>query len=208
MNTDARKVIFCTMMSANDYMDAFERLSKIDLKSPLREQEIAFVLTKCCVREPTFNPFYAHLASKLASQDRKFRMSIQCSIWDRISAIVQDQKSQSPCVNLGLFTSTLIKDQVMTISCLKKIEFADMNKSLTLYLRTVIKDLLKVDNDSVRNAYFTVIADNSNLSILRESLRLFMHHFLLKSKKEKDPLLKSRVESAENALLSASSYRQ
>ena len=47
----------------------------------------------------------------------------------------------------------------------------------------------------------SLISGNDKLSALRESLRLFMHHFLLKSKKEKDPVIKSRVESAENALL-------
>ena len=47
----------------------------------------------------------------------------------------------------------------------------------------------------------SLISGNDKLSALRESLRLFMHHFLLKSKKETDPVIKSRVESAENALL-------
>jgi hypothetical protein len=50
------------------------------------------------------------------------------------------------------------------------------------------------------NKHFLILG-NDKLSALRESLRLFMHHFLLKSKKEKDPVIKSRVESAENALL-------
>jgi len=56
-------------------------------------------------------------------------------------------------------------------------------------------------NDTERNGHFTLISGNDKLSALRESLRLFMHHFLLKSKIEKDSLIKSRVESAENALL-------
>ena len=102
---------------------------------------------------------------------------------------------------LALFTSKLIRDRVLTMTCLKKIEFADMNSSLTLFLRTLLRDILKEDNDTERNAQFALISGNEKLSALRESLRLFMHHFLLKSKKEKDPVIKSRVESAENALL-------
>ena len=102
---------------------------------------------------------------------------------------------------LALFTSKLIRDRVLTMTCLKKIEFADMNSSLTLFLRTLLRDILKEDNDTERNAHFALISGNEKLSALRESLRLFMHHFLLKSKKEKDPVIKSRVESAENALL-------
>ena len=102
MNTDSKKVIFCTVMSANDYMDAFEKLCKLKIKSPLKEEETSFVLTKLCVKEPQFNPFYPHVASKLARSDRKFRMSIQCAIWDRTRACINEEKKKSQaCVNLG-----------------------------------------------------------------------------------------------------------
>jgi nucleolar MIF4G domain-containing protein 1 len=30
MNTEARKNLFCALMSADDYLDAFERLVKVD----------------------------------------------------------------------------------------------------------------------------------------------------------------------------------
>ena len=177
-----------------------ELRSILSILIQFQEEDTAFVLTKLCVKEPQFNPFYPHVASKLARSDRKFRMSVQCAIWDRTRACISEKKSQ-PCINLALFTSKLIRDKVLTMTCLKKIEFADMNSSLTLFLRTLLKDILKEDNDSERNGHFALISGNDKLSTLRESLRLFMHHFLLKSKKETDPIVKSRVESAENALL-------
>ena len=177
-----------------------ELRSILSILIQFQEEDTAFVLTKLCVKEPQFNPFYPHVASKLARSDRKFRMSVQCAIWDRTRACISEKKSQ-PCINLALFTSKLIRDKVLTMTCLKKIEFADMNSSLTLYLRTLLKDILKEDNDNERNGHFALISGNEKLSALRESLRLFMHHFLLKSKKEKDSVVKSRVESAENALL-------
>ena len=77
MNTDSRKTIFCTLMSSNDYLDAFEKLVKISLKSPVKEREMAFVLSMCCLKEPQFNPFYAHVSAKLIRQGRKFRMAFQ-----------------------------------------------------------------------------------------------------------------------------------
>ena len=77
MNTDSRKTIFCTLMSSNDYLDAFEKIVKLSLKSPVKEREISFVLSMCCLKEPQFNPFYAHVSAKLIRQDRKFRMAFQ-----------------------------------------------------------------------------------------------------------------------------------
>ena len=81
MNTDSRKTIFCTLMSSNDYLDAFEKLVKLPLKSPVKEREMAFVLSMCCLKEPQFNPFYAHVSAKLIRQDRKFRMSFQVIVY-------------------------------------------------------------------------------------------------------------------------------
>ena len=201
MNTDSKKTIFGIVMTANDYMDAFEKICKLTIKSPLKEEDTAFVLTKLCVKEPQFNQFYPHVACKLARSDRRFRMSIQCAIWDRTRDCISDKVKSQACINLALFTSKLILEKVLTMSCLKKIEFADMNSNLTLYLRTLLKDILKEDDDNERNAHFALISGNDKLSSLKESLRLFMHHFLLRSKKEKDPVMKRRIESAENALL-------
>jgi nucleolar MIF4G domain-containing protein 1 len=54
MNTDARKNLFCALMSADDYLDAFERLVKVDKAATAagtRERDTAFVVLSCCLRE-------------------------------------------------------------------------------------------------------------------------------------------------------------
>ncbi len=201
MNTDVRRTMFCTLMSSNDFMEAYEKLLKLDVKSPSRERDSAFVLTLCCVKEPRFNPFYPHVAAKLARHDRKFRMAVQCAIWDRISNLIEGKLGKDGCVNLALFTSLMIQEKVLTLTCLKKIEFADMNKHLILYMRTLVKNLLAEDNERERVSHFSLIAANKKLSVLKDSLQLFMDHFMLRGKKEMDVKLKTRVEEAKQALL-------
>jgi nucleolar MIF4G domain-containing protein 1 len=54
MNTEARKNLFCALMSADDYLDAFERLVKVDKAAAAagtRERDTAFVLMACCLKE-------------------------------------------------------------------------------------------------------------------------------------------------------------
>ncbi len=54
MNTEARKNLFCALMSADDYLDAFERLVKVDKAAAAagtRERDTAFVLLACCLKE-------------------------------------------------------------------------------------------------------------------------------------------------------------
>ena len=99
-------------------------------------------------------------------------------------------------MNLSHFTSLLIKDGLLTLSCLKKVEFADMNKGLTLFMKTLFKDLLSVSNAEERNSYFGLISGNPKFATLRESLRIFLQHFF-----RKDTEFKMRISAAEAAMM-------
>lgn len=74
MNTDTRRTIFSIIMSAEDYLDAFEKLLRLGLKNQ-QEREIIHVIMHCCLQEKTFNPFYAVLAQKFCEYDRRFQVS-------------------------------------------------------------------------------------------------------------------------------------
>ena len=78
-------------MSAEDYIDCAEKLSKLGTKNQM-ERESIFVLTDCCMQETEFNPYYSHVAQRLASIDRKYRLATQFHIWDRLKQINNLQK--------------------------------------------------------------------------------------------------------------------
>jgi len=80
MNTDVRRSIFITIMSATDYDDAYLRLQKLGLKKK-QEQEIPKVLIHCSGAENSYNPFYTLVARRVCS-DRKLKMGFQLSLWD------------------------------------------------------------------------------------------------------------------------------
>ncbi|KAE8009038.1 hypothetical protein FH972_005496 [Carpinus fangiana] len=69
MNTDTRKAIFCIIMSGEDYIDAFEKLLRLDLHGKW-DREIMRVLVECCLQEKVFNKYYTVLASKLCEHDK------------------------------------------------------------------------------------------------------------------------------------------
>lgn len=73
MNTDIRKDIFCILMSAEDYLDAFEKLHHLGL-SERQGREIIHVILSCCLQEKNFNPYYAVLAQKFCDYDRKYQV--------------------------------------------------------------------------------------------------------------------------------------
>lgn len=73
MNTDTRRNIFCILMTAEDYLDAFEKLHRLGLKDR-QEEEIIHVLLHCCLQENKFNLYYAVLAEKLCEYNRKYQV--------------------------------------------------------------------------------------------------------------------------------------
>ncbi|KAH9620067.1 hypothetical protein KSS87_006900 [Heliosperma pusillum] len=83
MNTDTRRAIFCVIMSAEDYIDAFEQLLSLNLQGK-QDREIMRVLLECCVQEKVFNKYYTALALKLCSHDKNHKFSLQGWRWEGV----------------------------------------------------------------------------------------------------------------------------
>jgi nucleolar MIF4G domain-containing protein 1 len=131
-----------------------------------------------------FNPYYAQLAAKLSNIDRKYRMAAQFAIWDRIKQA--DSLENPELKNVALFTSKLIVEKVLSLACLKVIEFSEMNKTLVRFLKICLLEIINLKDDRVRKDVFLVVAGYPKLRQLREGLRLFMRHFILKENSKKD----------------------
>jgi len=79
MNTDIRRDIFCVLMTAEDYLDAFEKIHHLSLKNQ-QQREVIYVILNCCIQEKKFNLYYAVLAQKLCDSDRKYQV-YKCNIF-------------------------------------------------------------------------------------------------------------------------------
>jgi len=207
MNTEVRKKIFCLIMSAEDYLEATERLVKLGTKNHV-EREVLFVVVDCCVQEKTYNPYYGHLAAKLASIDRRYRIAGQFTIWDKLKLAGELNKTQLS--NLAKITAFLVQEKAQSLGILKVIEFAEMNKHNVRFLKEVLTTILMEGKKEDVATTFKAISSSNNLSLFRESLRLFFHHFLLRpgaklAKQVDRDVLSERVAVAETALMSASS---
>ena len=207
MNTEVRKKIFCLIMSAEDYLEATEKLVKLGTKNHV-EREVLFVAVDCCVQEKSYNYFYGHLVAKLASIDRRYRIAGQFTIWDKLKLAGELNKCQLS--NLAKITAFLVQEKAQSLGILKVIEFAEMNKHNVRFLKEVLTIVLMEGKKEEVAATFKAISSSSNLSFFRESLRLFFHHFLLRPGVKLAPkvdreVLSERVALAETALMSGSS---
>ncbi|XP_027679697.2 nucleolar MIF4G domain-containing protein 1 [Chelonia mydas] len=202
MNTDIRRNIFCVLMSSEDFLDAFEKLLKLGLKDQ-QEREIVHVLVDCCLQEKTYNPFYAYLANKFCEYDRRFQMTFQFSIWDKIRDL--GNLSTTTFSNLVSLLAHLLKTKSLSLSVFKVVEFSELDKPKVHFLRQVLYILLiKTDLEEL-TSIFGRLTDNPKLGMLREGLKLFLSHFFLKNVQahksaEEASLLKERVELVSRTL--------
>ncbi|XP_052662729.1 nucleolar MIF4G domain-containing protein 1 [Harpia harpyja] len=202
MNTDIRRSIFCVLMTSEDFLDAFEKLLKLGLKDQ-QEREIVHVILYCCLQEKTYNPFYAFLANKFCECERRFQVTFQFSIWDKIRDL--ENLSATAISNLVSLLAHLLRTKSLPLSVLKVIEFSELDKTKVRFLRQVLSMLLiKTDAEELSDI-FVRLSDNPKLGMLREGLKLFLTHFLLKNVQaqknaEEASVLKERVELATKAL--------
>ncbi|XP_066254134.1 nucleolar MIF4G domain-containing protein 1 homolog [Euwallacea similis] len=181
MNTDTRRDIFCIIMSAEDYLDAFEKLLRLGLKTQ-QEREIIHVIVHCCLHEKSFNPFYAVLAQKFCEYDRRFQMTIKCSVWDKLKTL--NSHSGLQISNLAKLLTHLFIHKGLPISTLKIVEFSELDKVTLRLVRQILLGILLHEELEAVQVVFTNIALADKLKMFRESLRLFIHHFLLRNLKD------------------------
>ncbi|XP_066139516.1 nucleolar MIF4G domain-containing protein 1 homolog isoform X2 [Euwallacea fornicatus] len=181
MNTDTRRDIFCILMSAEDYLDAFEKLLRLGLKTQ-QEREIIHIIVHCCLHEKSFNPFYAVLAQKFCEYDRRFQMTIKCSVWDKLKTL--NSHSGLQISSLAKLLTHLFIHKGLPISTLKIVQFSELDKVTLRLVRQILLGILLHEELEAVQAVFTNIALADKLKMFRESLRLFIHHFLLRNLKD------------------------
>lgn len=130
MNTDIRRAIFITIMSASDYQDAYLRLMKLKLRK-VQELEIPKVLIHCSGAEQNYNPYYTLISKRLCG-DRKLKMAFQFSLWDLFKRmgetndddvdIEEDEELDTRhIVNLAKMFGTLITEGGLGLNVLKNL---------------------------------------------------------------------------------------
>lgn len=207
MNTDDRRKAFCIIMSAEDYMDAFEKLTHLSIKDP---RVIVTVIIHCCLSEKQFNPYYAVLANKFCEHDRKYQLAVQYALWDRIRELAT--LTPTNIKNLGNFISYVIQNGGQPLSVLKMINFAELDKVTHKFVKLIVMQLLLVAKEDVFMNIFSKIALSKKLSSFKDSIKLFMYHFLLsqsnlkKLEEEEAHLLKHRVELIDKMFESTNNF--
>ncbi|XP_026825307.1 nucleolar MIF4G domain-containing protein 1 homolog isoform X1 [Ooceraea biroi] len=203
MNTDIRRDIFCVLMTAEDYLDAFEKIHHLGLKNQ-QQREVIYVILNCCIQEKKFNPYYAVLAQRLCDCDRKYQLNIQYALWDKLKIL--DDLNTKQLTNLAKLLIHLFLNKGLPLSVLKVIQFTELDKLTMRLVRQIMLGILLHEDEGACLEVFERISLSTKLQAFKESLRLFINHFLVKNistaenLQEQSALLKKRAELIDNIL--------
>ena len=127
MNTDIRRSIFVTLMSATDYRDAHLRLLKLRL-ARTQEHDIPKVLIYCSNIEKVYNPYYTLVARQLCT-DKKHKKAFQFSLLDEFRRMGEEREDDEDddednigiyeVVNLAKMFGRLVAEGRLELSILK-----------------------------------------------------------------------------------------
>ncbi|CAI5746565.1 unnamed protein product [Peronospora destructor] len=201
MNTDVRKKIFVALMGATDCFDAYERLLQLHLKEK-QEREIVRVLLHCCGQENRFNRYYLVLAEKLCEMDPRYKFTFQLAFWD----IFKQMKSLKPrrLYNQAQMFSGLVLSNSLSLSCLKILDFTQLEEKSLLFLRVVMEEILKMESELEMAQVFQRLLQTKKAQLTIDGLAVFFHQHLTSFRSETDlktrSLLKKRVKSVKGLL--------
>lgn len=143
MNTDIRRAIFISIMSAQDYVEALTKLDKLNL-SRNQQQEIPKILVHCVSIESGWNPYYGIVAQKLCD-GHTHRKLFQFGFWDAVkqfegseaddfAAYDTSDSHVTRIYNLGRFYGYLLSEGSLPLHSLNTINFVVISSDTKLFL--------------------------------------------------------------------------
>ncbi|KJH51142.1 MA3 domain protein [Dictyocaulus viviparus] len=170
MNSDVRRSVFCTTVISEDEDDAFEHLMRLSLKGK-QEREIIYVLMMMLLKEKNFNSFYPSLIAKFCEFDKRFTLTTQYSLWDRIREV--DTIKLQARTHLADLIHYLISHEVISITVLKIVEWGTLTAAVSSVIRRVFKLLLSSPIQKLRRIFSPIFMKDKN-PLLSEGIRLFL----------------------------------
>lgn len=199
MNTDTRRAIFLIIMSAEDYLDAFEKILRLHL-SGKQDREVMRVIIYCCLQERNFNKYYTFLASKFCSYNKNYKFTLQYCLWDQWKEIDSMESERSS--KLASFVAELLRTSSISLASLKSVDLMDpsqLTPSRIMHFRNLFETLFEKNGEAALWNMFTRVAASPDLESLRSSLVFFIKQYVVVENSD-NPLMAQQFAIAKKAL--------
>jgi len=203
MNTDVRRAIFCVIMSGEDYIDAFEKLLRLNLQGK-QDREIMRVLVECCLQEQVYNKYYAVLATRLCSHDNNHKATLKYCLWDHYKELESMELKRS--MRLSKFAADMFTSFTLSLAVLKVVDFTDTTQMIPKRIKhfQMLFEAIFEHPDSLVWNVFTRMAANPECESLRQGIEFFINKYVVSSRNSlanKARIVKKALASFEGAFM-------
>lgn len=143
LNTELRKMIYCTLISASNPFDAVENFLKLIQAKDVKKfkhvsknwmEEIVLICLYSCAIETKhgFNPYYSIVAKYLCNNFPKLNFIFKRQFFLLYECIPEEWSVES-CINIGKFFGYLLEHDCLSLECVKEthINLLLFNNNLT-----------------------------------------------------------------------------
>lgn len=199
MNTDIRKAIFVILFTSEDEIDAFRRLTGLNLKD-VQQREYVYVILRVCSLSRAYNPFYAMLLTRLCEHNQQHRFTLQLGFWDSFKQL--SDMTSTRLINLSKLLSEVTLNSTLSLSVLKVIDFDEVagrsgtepgrSEALLKFFNSFFYQLIMhgisapdqpasstVGMKTVLKT-FRRLSLSKDWSIVAEGIQFFLQHYMLK----------------------------
>lgn len=196
MNTEVRRSIFISIMSAMDYQDAYFRILKLRLNKE-RQREIPNVIIRCVGAEQHYNPYYTLIAKRLCSEQREVRWAFQASLWKLFGRMgetgfgedeVEDEEEDEAMdtrriVNTAKMFGALIAGSSLGVIVLKRLNLLYLQKKTRNFVEVMLVNVLLEcqANERPEEAIAKVFGGVETAPDLARGLQYFLKKVIRKS---------------------------
>jgi nucleolar MIF4G domain-containing protein 1 len=222
MNTEVRRSIFVSIMSAMDYQDAYFRILKLRLNKE-RQREIPNVIIRCVGAEQHYNPYYTLVAKRLCSEQREVRWAFQTSLWKLFGRMgesgfgedeVEDEEEDEAVdmrrvVNTAKMFGALVCAGSLGITVLKRLNLLYLQKKTRDFVEVMLVNVLLEcqGNERAEETIAKVFGGVEAAPDLARGLQYFLKKVVRKSDlaggKKNTKLLKEGCKMAEAVVQAA-----
>jgi len=149
------------LMSSDDYVDACERLSQLNL-TEVQQREIVRVILHCCGNEKSYNPYYALICQHFCRLSHSYKITLQFCLWDFLrdmgettvggAEVIKNLKeprdelavegiSKSRIQNIAGAYAWWIAGDCISLEILKPVDFTRLKPQTREFLREMITQI-------------------------------------------------------------------
>ncbi|KAK3305513.1 uncharacterized protein B0T15DRAFT_567422 [Chaetomium strumarium] len=222
MNTEVRRSIFVSIMSAMDYQDAYFRILKLRLNKE-RQREIPNVIIRCVGAEQHYNPYYTLVAKRLCSEQREVKWAFQASLWKLFGRMgesgfdedeVEDDEEDEAIamrriVNTAKMFGALVAGNNLGLVVLKRLNLLYLQKKTRDFVEVMLVTVLlecqgnEQPNETIAKVFGTVEAAPELARGLQYFLKKVIRKSDLAGAKKNTKLLKEGCKMAEAVVQAA-----